>query len=98
MIDLSDGLGADLPRLALASGVGFQIDRELLPRAAGISDEQAMTDGEDYELLFSLPTADALALSARWPEKFPDVALTRIGELTEAGTRTELPRGYDHFA
>jgi thiamine-monophosphate kinase len=98
MMDLSDGLGADLPRLALASGVGFQIDREQLPRAAGVSDEQALTDGEDYELLFSLPAPDALELSARWPEKFPDVALTRIGELTEAGTRTELPRGYDHFA
>src|SRR5258708_6572336 len=60
MMDLSDGLGADLPRLALASGVGFQIDREMLPRAAGVSEEQALRDGEDYELLFSLPVAVAL--------------------------------------
>jgi thiamine-monophosphate kinase len=98
MMDLSDGLGADLPRLALASGVGFQIDPEALPRADGVTPEQAMHDGEDYELLFSLPAADALELSAQWAEKFPDVALTRIGELTAPGTRTELPRGYDHFA
>jgi thiamine-monophosphate kinase len=98
MMDLSDGLGADLPRLALASGVGFQIDPEALPRADGVTTEQAMHDGEDYELLFSLPAADALELSAQWAEKFPDVALTRIGELTAPGTRTELPRGYDHFA
>jgi thiamine-monophosphate kinase len=98
MMDLSDGLGADLPRLALASGVGFQIDPEKLPRADGVTAEQAIVDGEDYELLFSLPSADAVELPARWAEKFPGVALTRIGELTEPGTRTELPRGYDHFA
>src|SRR6202043_524347 len=31
MMDLSDGLGADLPRLAKASKLGFKIDREKLP-------------------------------------------------------------------
>ncbi len=98
MMDLSDGLGSDLPRLALASGTGFQIEPASLPRAADTTPEQAMHDGEDYELLFSIAGADAAELSARWPEKFPDLALTRIGELTEPGMRTELPRGYDHFA
>jgi len=33
MMDLSDGLGADLPRLAKASGVGFAIEIENLPLA-----------------------------------------------------------------
>ncbi len=98
MMDLSDGLGADLPRLALASGVGFRIDRENLPLAADVSAEQAIRDGEDYELLFAVAPGDAGALLAGWPVRFPDVALTRIGELTAPGAGTELPSGYDHFS
>ena len=98
MMDLSDGLGADLPRLALDSGVGFQIDPEALPRAAGVTPRQAMDDGEDYELLFALAEAQAGDLLERWRAKFPNVPLTRIGGLTDPGTRTELPGGFDHFA
>lgn len=98
MMDLSDGLGADLPRLALASGVGFRVDREHLPRAAGVSEAQALSDGEDYELLFAVSPNETGGLLARWPIRFPDVALTRIGELTTPGTGAELPRGYDHFS
>ena len=36
MMDLSDGLGADLPRLAVASNLGFRIDKNRLPRAHGV--------------------------------------------------------------
>ena len=98
MMDLSDGLGADLPRLALTSGVGFQVNRDQLPRAAGVTEEQAICDGEDYELLFALAPDETAGLLARWPERFPDVALTPIGKLTEPGAGTELPSGYDHFS
>lgn len=98
MMDLSDGLGADLPRLALASGVGFRIERGHLPRAAGVSEEQAIGDGEDYELLFAVAPGDGPALLASWPVRFPDVALTQIGELTAPGGGVELPGGYDHFS
>ena len=48
MMDLSDGLGADLPRLAKASGVGFAIEESALPRQRGCSIQQASSDGEDY--------------------------------------------------
>ena len=40
MMDLSDGLGADLPRLARASGVGFEIDEKALPRTPRLHDRR----------------------------------------------------------
>ena len=61
MMDLSDGLGADLPRLALASGVGFAVDENAIPRHRGCSITQAISDGEDYELLFAISPRTALA-------------------------------------
>mgnify|MGYP002667295694 CR=1 FL=1 len=54
MMDLSDGLGTDLPRLAAASGLGFRIHAELLPVRPGFTAAQAAGDGEDYELLVTV--------------------------------------------
>ncbi len=98
MMDVSDGLGSDLPRLAAASGVGYRVERAALPCQRGCSVEQAIRDGEDYELLFSLAPKHARKLANRWAERFPDLALTQIGELTPPGAGDELPRGFDHFA
>ncbi len=88
-MDLSDGLAMDLPRLCAASNVGARIDT--LPLARGASFEEALSAGEDYELLFSMPPG------MRVPE-----GCTRIGEATAeprvvvAGK--PLPRaGWDHF-
>src|SRR4029077_9196603 len=55
MMDLSDGLGTDLPRLAEASNVGFQIHIENLPLSRGAKVNDAISEGEDYELLFAIP-------------------------------------------
>jgi thiamine-monophosphate kinase len=99
MMDLSDGLGADLPRLAAASGVGFAIEEKALPRTRGCSVEAAINDGEDYELLFAIAPNDASSLQAKWCRKFSGLALTRIGVLLPA-SGFELPRsfhGYVHF-
>ena len=99
MMDLSDGLGADLPRLAAASGVGFAIEEQALPRTRGCSVDAAINDGEDYELLFAISPDDTSALQAKWRRKFSDLALTRIGVLLPAAG-FELPRsfhGYVHF-
>jgi len=99
MMDLSDGLGADLPRLADASRRGYAIDLATLPRHRGCTVAQAVGDGEDYELLFAIAAADADTLSAAWRKKFPRLALTRIGTLTaKRGDRTPLAPGYTHFA
>ena len=99
MMDLSDGLGADLPRLARASGVGFAIDEKALPRSKGCSISEAINDGEDYELLFALAPNDAGELERKWRKEFPRLSVTPIGRLTHDGSA--VPRhffhGYLHF-
>src|SRR5205814_633109 len=78
MMDLSDGLGADLPRLAKASNLGFKIDKEKLPLARGAKINEAISDGEDYELLFAISSRDRARLERTWLKQFPKVPLTRI--------------------
>ena len=99
MMDLSDGLGADLPRLAHASKVGFNVELENLPLARGATVRQAICEGEDYELLFGISPRDRNRLEREWRRKYPKVLLTRIGQLTSQSARhnTRLPRGYVHF-
>ncbi len=100
MMDLSDGIGADLPRLARASKVGFQIDADQLPLSRGCTINNAINDGEDYELLFAVALRDASRLQAAWRKNFPKLPLTRIGSLARKSKKTENPksfRGYVHF-
>jgi thiamine-monophosphate kinase len=99
MMDLSDGLGVDLPRLARASKVGFTIDKNSLPRAPGVTIDNAISDGEDYELLFAISPRDGKRIKVAWRTKFPKVPLTRIGSLNQKlknGNR-QFPSGYVHF-
>jgi thiamine-monophosphate kinase len=67
----------------------------------------ALTDGEDFELLFAVSSRDAVPLMDRWKERFAGTRLSCIGRLTETpGLRVkhrnrveEYPdRGYEHFA
>ncbi len=82
MIDVSDGLLLDLGRVCRASGVSARIAPETVPRRTpGTTEEQALTDGEDYELLFAVSPDIAPLLQAKWP--FPGIALTDIGVFTE---------------
>jgi len=98
MMDLSDGLASDLPRLATASGCGFELDPDLLPRTRGCNANEAMSDGEDYELLIAVPPRLADRLRRGWKETFPRLRLTEIGTLREPGiSATALPQGFDHF-
>ena len=100
MMDLSDGLVADLPRLADASRCGFILQPEKIPRTRGCTPEQAMGDGEDYELLFSIAARKCARLEASWPTQFPRTRLTRIGELNSKFKirNPRFHRGFDHFA
>jgi thiamine-monophosphate kinase len=110
MMDLSDGLGADLPRLAKASRLGFQIDEASLPLNTGCSARNAISDGEDYELLFAVSPRDSARLQRGWKKKFPKITLTQIGRLIPQSGRNagegaaglsirnpQLQRGYIHF-
>jgi len=62
MIDISDGLAADLHHLCEASGVGAKVSAAEVPVAPGADLAAALGDGEDYELLFALPAEQADAL------------------------------------
>jgi thiamine-monophosphate kinase len=100
MMDLSDGLAADLPRLAAAGGTGFVIDPAVVPRRQKATLAQALGDGEDFELLFAIDSRQAARLESAWKKKFPRLRLTRIGQLAPRGVAKGLGavRGYDHFA
>ncbi len=91
MMDLSDGLGSDLPRLAAASRCGFEIHPEKLPLTPGCTPQQGISDGEDYELLLTFSPRDYNNLSA-------DIRRTifPIGTLTECATSAIAP-GWQHF-
>jgi thiamine-monophosphate kinase len=98
MMDLSDGLGADLPRLARASRLGFEIDESALPRNRGCTIEQAINDGEDYELLFAISLRESRRLQLAWPKRFPRLLLTRIGRLNrKSKIENRKWSGYVHF-
>lgn len=98
MMDVSDGLASDLQRLAEASKVGFDISSNAVP--ANDSLRAALTDGEDFELLFTVSPSDAAKLKREW--RF-DLPLTEIGRvirrravLLDGAPLTA--KGYDHFA
>jgi thiamine-monophosphate kinase len=97
LMDLSDGLGADLPRLADASKVGFQLNPDTIPRARGSTLEAALNDGEDFELLFTVPPSHVKTLKKKWPFATP---LHCIGVITSRGQQPPGPvsaHGFDHF-
>jgi len=93
MMDLSDGLAADLPKLLRASAVGAVIDAAQVPvhpaaahwaQAHGLDPVAfAIAGGEDYELLLAAPPRIAQQLLERVPAR-TGVLLTKIGEVIAA--------------
>jgi thiamine monophosphate kinase len=59
--------------------------------------EQALADGEDYELLFAVSDEDGAKLEPDWKKAFPELPLTPIGRLTEQKGHLLSKPGYDHF-
>jgi thiamine-monophosphate kinase len=112
MIDLSDGLSSDLPRLCAASAVGVRVEKVKIPQVQSPAlalkyghdpMQLALHGGDDYELLFSVPPRKAKLL----PRSFRGVLLTPIGKITrerellvleENGRASQLlPGGWDPF-
>jgi thiamine-monophosphate kinase len=94
MMDLSDGLSTDLPRLCAASGVGALVDADRLPAPRGMDRESAIRlalhGGDDYELLFSVSPGRASLM----PTRFHRLRLTKIGAITtERGVRVSGKNG-----
>jgi len=102
MMDLSDGLARDLPRMAKVSGCGYAIDESSLPCNPGCDVGQALGDGEDYELLFTVGKERVSELLSSWVLRFPDLPLTVVGELTPIDQKCEATTGrqsagWEHF-
>jgi thiamine-monophosphate kinase len=107
MIDLSDGLASDVRHLANESDVGIVIEADRIPIHNDVdptlpSSERirhALSDGEDFELLFAVSAHDGAKLLSRTDL---DIRVTCIGEIidgndcflhTQDGKLEELPRG-----
>lgn len=117
MIDLSDGLAGDLRHLLRAGKVGAELLSTAIPisRQARRKSESsakppllaALTDGEDFELLFTVAGRDAVPLLDAWKQQFPALSLTCIGKITanpgltirdKSGVKPLPAHGYMHFA
>jgi len=114
MIDISDGLLADLGHIAEASSVSIHIEQDRVPVSENLlqcvgSDQArqyALSAGDDYELCFTMPAEKAERLMQCLPTGSP--AYTRIGTVKEGsgvqildhnGSLVANPAsGYDHFA
>lgn len=103
MIDVSDGLATDLRHIVTAGGTGCALQTAAIPIStdAHRADddmtalEHALHDGEDFELLFTLPPPRETAFRAAWDDANFALPVTRIGRITDhAGhVRCILPNG-----
>jgi len=112
MIDVSDGLSADLNHILEESGVGAVIEadavpvsdaaRELSRRSGQTPLHHALADGEDFELVFTLDPRDAARLAGHPLSGAPVTIIGTVIEsglfLARGGMREPLrPEGYEHF-
>ena len=108
MIDVSDGFLLDLGRILEASGKGARIYKNLIPISPDAADpDSALTDGEDFELLFTMSVQEARRFLRTEYAKM-QTPVTIIGEVTDkvhgykivgkGGKETPvLLKGYEHF-
>ncbi len=119
MIDLSDGLAGDLRHILKMSNVGAELLKPAVPisreaklaarknSAAKPAFAAALTDGEDFELLFTIAGKNAVKLLDGWKKKFPKLKLSCVGKIVsgdgilirdKSGSHKLNSSGYEHFA
>lgn len=109
MLDISDGLAQDLTHLLRASQCAARLDLNKIPLskdAKAVS--AALSDGEDFELLMTMPSSVYSRLHLRWKKAFPKVPLTPIGTILSGAPRIhyfkagvpsqiQIRSGFRHF-
>ncbi len=115
MIDLSDGLASDLAELCRESGIGARLELNRIPVAGCVKElaasmnwnpqELALYGGEDYHLLFTVPSQNKVELLRR--TSADNISVYEIGLLTESsqgicalgsnGELIPLKQGFEHF-
>ncbi len=107
MIDISDGLSQDILRICTASKKGARIYESLIPVSKGSSTKNALNDGEDFELLFTVPRKGSKDLIKRFNKRFK-TRVSIIGEITDKAKEIKIidrygrmrrlkPSGFKHF-
>lgn len=119
MLDVSDGLAGDLRHVLDASKVGAELLKSAVPisraakeiakggDAAKPAFAAALTDGEDFELLFTVASKTAVPLLDAWKKTFPRLKLSCIGKIVagegitlrdQRGVQPLRAHGYVHFS
>ncbi len=96
MMDISDGLSGDLNHILEAGQVGARLDPDLIPRHRGVSRAQAMNDGEDFELLFTLSSRKADPLMD-WQIRQKAFYFYPIGQITSNAKEKIRAHSFTHF-
>ena len=103
MLDLSDGLAKDIKALT-PTGAMPVIEASDLPVRRGFDTRAAVSNGEDYELLFSLAArTNHERFTHNWKQKFPRTKLTRIGRFEikaksgKSALNLESYHGFEHL-
>ncbi|MSU60907.1 MAG: thiamine-monophosphate kinase [Pedosphaera sp.] len=113
----SSGVGAELLGRAIpVSRAARQKARTALPGKGNLEIEvdtsgqallAALTDGEDFELLFTVGSADAVPLLDAWKQRFSTLKISCVGKITvkpglrlqdKFGLRPLNVSGYTHFS
>lgn len=92
MMDLSDGLAADIRHIIKRSGVGAEIDLEHIPCSPYADLRTALCGGEDYVLLLTADAAAAHRLATDFRARFR-IPLYPVGRITESRQLVWLREG-----